>query len=224
MWFLPFSLRERHSVWISHPLYAFNMPRPSKYSLICSPNVHWSWPVTTNLLVGYFFKPRFVFFSEFRIFCSANFSEGRAGRRDVTCGPPASSSAVAVPTGTVWNLHELYVALCVFSRDSWLRFANMRPTGWVHAGKKGLGKYLESVYLKSFLLFFDTTLPTYKPSGSDIRVQIPLRTSVCHKLFLSYVFLHSNAIYRVSLKSPTSTCFSIWICVCSYHPQKTACI
>jgi len=94
----------------------------------------------------------------------------------------------------------------------------MRPTGWVHAGKKDLGKYLKSVYVKSFLLFFDTAfVPTYKPSGSDIRVQIPMRTSVCRKLFLSYVFLHSNAIYRVSQKSPTSTCF-FHLDLCVYIP------
>jgi hypothetical protein len=100
--------------------------------------------------VGNFFSPRFVFFSEIRIFCSENSSGARAGCRDVACCPRVSSSAVAVPAGSVWNLHA---RLCVFSWDSWLRFANTRPTGWIHAGRKGLGKYLKSVYVKAFLFF-----------------------------------------------------------------------
>jgi hypothetical protein len=150
---VPFSLRERYSLWISHPFFAFNMPRPSKYSLIgCSPNVLWVDKLRISSL-GNFLVLDLYSSLRSECFVQCTFQEHwLAGCRYVTLRP---ASVQLSGRCTHWNC-EICTSCtwrCVFSWDSWLRFANIRSTGWVHAGRKGLGKYLESIYVKAFLLF-----------------------------------------------------------------------
>jgi len=68
----------------------------------------------------------------------------------------------------------------------------------VHAGRKGLGKYLKSVYVKSLLLSYQLTHQLAQTFVCRSQCVLP---SVIN-YFFPCVFLQSNAIYRVSQKSP----------------------